>query len=172
VVWHQDAGLTGDGQPNTAPVEERNSAFGLGNLLNVWAPLVPVNVKNGCMEFVPCSHKLGVVKHVILKQVETDLQKPGAYSSGIDPEIILSEDVGKRAVPIEANPGDVVVFSNFMFHRGLPNVSKGIRWSVDWRYQRTDQPTYRNEKGHVVWSRANLDTVVKSAEEWEKLSFV
>jgi len=172
VAWHQDAGLDGDGQPNSAPVQERNSAFGINNLLNIWAPLVPVNVQNGCMEFVPLSHKLGAVRHVRLKQVEADAEKPGAYSSGIDPEIILSEEAEKRAVPIEANPGDVVVFSNFMFHRGLPNLSESIRWSVDWRYQRIDQPTCRKEQGHVVRSRLNPETAVKSAEEWEKLTFM
>ena len=50
VLWHQDAGYT-------------SKDADVLRMMNVWAPLVPVNVKNGCMEFIPGSHKGGVVPH-------------------------------------------------------------------------------------------------------------
>ena len=33
---------------------------------------------------------------------------------------------------IECGPGDVVLFSNLIFHSGSPNHSDAIRWSIDW----------------------------------------
>ena len=99
VVWHQDAGLTAEGKPNTAPVQDRMNAFGpgiykwysdefafkctnlstndarylslallAGKTVNCWTPLVPVTKENGAMKFLPGSHKLGIQKHVLLRQ--------------------------------------------------------------------------------------------------------
>ena len=44
VLWHQDAGYT-------------SKEADVLRMMNVWTPLVPVNVENGCMEFIPGSHK-------------------------------------------------------------------------------------------------------------------
>ena len=62
-MWHQDAGLAADGGPSTAPVEERLDSFGLDAVVNCWSPLVEANVKNGCMKFIPKSHKGGLLVH-------------------------------------------------------------------------------------------------------------
>ena len=45
VLWHQDGGYTSDGSANKA-VETMHMA-------NIWIPLVPAAVENGCMEFGP-----------------------------------------------------------------------------------------------------------------------
>ena len=76
-----------------------------------------------------------------------------------------------RAINIELDPGDVVLFHNLLFHRGLPNHSPEIRWSADWRYQDATQPTLRNEHGHVARSLQQPDTAVQSAAQWARLSF-
>lgn len=145
VLWHQDGGYTG-GQAETL------------RMVNVWTPLVPVTVENGCMEFIPGTHTLGIVPH---EQREFYLE-------------IAEEHLAPRrheAVPIEADPGDVILFHNLLFHRGLPNHAKTIRWSLDWRYQDATQLTLRAEYGHLARSRFQPNQVVQSAEQWARLTF-
>lgn len=57
------------------------------------------------------------------------------------------------------------------FHRGLPNYSSKIRWSVDWRYQDATQPTLRKENGHIARSRREPTQAVQNADHWASLYF-
>jgi ectoine hydroxylase-related dioxygenase (phytanoyl-CoA dioxygenase family) len=127
-------------------------------MMNVWTPLVPARVENGCMQFVPGSHRQGVVTH----ERETHYLKISDAVIG---------PVETRAVNIEVDPGDVVVFSNLLFHRGLPNHASQVRWSLDFRYQDATQPTLRPTQGHLLRSRAHPEQVVRDAEHWAQLSF-
>lgn len=148
VLWHQDAGYT----------EQMKTADGVESLrmVNVWTPLVPARVENGCMQFVPGTHKLGVVPHV---EREYYLEIAREH---LEPYL-------SQAIDIELDPGDVVLFSNLLFHVGLPNRTQTIRWSVDWRYQDATQPTLRKSSGHIVRSRSNPASAVQNAEQWTKL---
>jgi ectoine hydroxylase-related dioxygenase (phytanoyl-CoA dioxygenase family) len=153
VLWHQDGGYTAANSAEAAGgnVDEMR-------MINVWSPLVPANRQNGCMQFVPGTHKLGVVpheKHQYYLQIADEYLKPRE----------------KDAIDIELNPGDIVLFHNLLFHRGLPNHTKSIRWSMDWRYQDANQNTLRKEKGHLARSCQNPDRVIKSAKEWTDARF-
>lgn len=55
-------------------------------------------------------------------------------------EIISGVDLGrdKRLLPV--NTRGLVLFNNMIPHRSLPNVSRGIRWSLDLRWQRATDP--------------------------------
>lgn len=152
VLWHQDGGYTEQIGTHDGSVEALR-------MVNVWTPLVPARVENGCMEFVPGTHKLGVVPH-----------EGREYYLEIAPEYLQPRL--SQAVPIETDPGDVVLFHNLLFHHGLPNRSKTIRWSMDWRYQDATQSTMRTYRGHIARSRSHPERAVKSAEEWASLSFV
>ncbi len=143
VLWHQDAGYTADDAD-------------VLRMMNVWTPLVPATRENGCMEIVPGTHRQGVVRH----------EKDEHYLRIADDVILPLED---RAVAVECDPGDVVLFSNLVFHRGLPNVSDHIRWSLDFRYQDATQSTMRPLQGHMVRSRERPDDVVRDADEWASL---
>ncbi|WP_165822426.1 phytanoyl-CoA dioxygenase family protein [Paenibacillus montanisoli] len=146
VLWHQDAGYTGNGE-EVAQLR----------MVNLWTPLVKVNVENGCMQFIPGTHKLGAVPHVektyYLEIAEEELQ----------PRL-------KDAINVELNPGDVVMFHNLLFHQGLPNHSDHIRWSLDWRYLDATQPTLRKEKGHIARSRSHPEKEVHNKQAWAQLS--
>ena len=151
VLWHQDAGYT---------AADRTSTRSLGGLtaadlsmVNVWSPLVPARAENGCMQFIPGTHKLGVVDHV---QREHYLE-------------IIEDQIKPRlaeAVDVVCGPGDVVLFSNLLFHCGRPNVTDTVRWSLDWRYQDATQPTLRPQQGHLARSRAHPERVVRDAGQW------
>ena len=111
------------------------------------------------MQFIPGTHKLGIVPH------EQRLHYLEITREYLEPRL-------DQAVPIEVDPGDVVLFHNLLFHQGLPNHSGTIRGSLDWRYQDASQPTLRAERGHMARSRCDPASVVKSAEEWASRSFV
>ncbi|HEV2472885.1 MAG TPA: phytanoyl-CoA dioxygenase family protein, partial [Chthonomonadales bacterium] len=145
VLWHQDGGYTG-GEANTL------------RMVNVWTPLVPVTVENGCMEFIPRTHRLGMVPHEMRE-----------YYLEIAEEYLASRR--QDAIAMEAAPGDVILFHNLLFHRGLPNHAQTIRWSLDWRYQDATQPTLREENGHLARSVSRPGEVIRTAEQWASLSF-
>lgn len=151
VLWHQDGGYTA-GLADARGVRDMK-------MVNVWAPLVPATTHNGCMEFVPGTHKLGVVPH-----------EKRQYYLEIAPDK-FSQYASQGTVAIEMDPGDVVLFHNLLFHRGLPNLSEKIRWSCDWRYQDANQPTLRKEKGHLARSRKTPEDVVQNAEDWASRKF-
>jgi ectoine hydroxylase-related dioxygenase (phytanoyl-CoA dioxygenase family) len=153
VLWHQDGGYTAVNSEEAAGgnVDEMR-------MINVWSPLVPANHQNGCMQFVPGTHKLGVVpheKHQYYLQIADEYLKPRE----------------KDAIDIELNPGDIVLFHNLLFHRGLPNHTNSIRWSMDWRYQDANQDTLRKEKGHIARSRKHPESAIHNAQEWTSARF-
>jgi len=156
VLWHQDGGYT-----ETIDKRKPDGSLTVDQLrmVNVWSPLVPARVENGCMQFVPGTHKLGVVPHVRKTHY---LEIAGEH---LQPRLT-------QAVDIEVDPGDVILFHNLLFHQGLPNKTNTIRWSLDWRYQDATQPTLRQHNGHIARSRKNPSSAVQSAEQWAKLSFV
>ena len=151
ILWHQDAAYTKDFLPKGSDVSEKQIAD--LRMINVWSPLVPARVENGCMQFIPGTHKLGLVPHTKEKfylQIADEWLRPR-----------LAE-----AIDVEMDPGDVVLFSNLLFHQGQPNRSRSIRWTLDWRYQDAAQPTLRRFNGHMVRSRLHPETVVKNEQAW------
>ncbi len=145
VLWHQDGGYT---EGNVADLR----------MVNLWTPFVPARVENGCMQFIPGTHQLGAVSH-----------ERRQYYLEIAPDVLDAHRA--RAINIELDPGDVVLFHNLLFHRGLPNHSQQIRWSADWRYQDATQPTLRKENGHLARSRQHPAAAVQNASDWASLSF-
>lgn len=153
VLWHQDGGYTEFNSPEAA-----NKDVSQMRMVNVWSPLVPVNRQNGCMQFVPGTHSLGMVPH-----------EEKQYYLEIAQEYLKPREAD--AVDIELEPRDIVLFHNLLFHRGLPNLSQGIRWSLDWRYQDATQETLRKEQGHLARSRKNPANVISTAQEWADAHF-
>jgi ectoine hydroxylase-related dioxygenase (phytanoyl-CoA dioxygenase family) len=158
VLWHQDAAYTASGQ-HGHDADAGDLTEDALRMVNVWSPLVPARAENGCMQFVPGTHKLGLVPHDDREhylEISDDALKPQL----------------ERAIDVILDPGDVVFFSNLLFHRGQPNHSDSIRWSCDWRYQDARQSTMRSETGHIARSQSDPSVEVKSPEAWTELSFV
>lgn len=150
VLWHQDGGYT--------DIEGNNRGVDSLRMVNVWAPLVPANVRNGCMQFIPGTHRLGVVPHLQKQyylEIADDHLRPHLH----------------RAIDIELDPGDAVLFHNLLFHQGLPNRADHIRWSADWRYQDATQMTLRKENGHLARSRQTPELAVSGNQDWANRSF-
>lgn len=148
VNWHQDGGYTAGG--DTGVNELR--------MVNVWTSLVPATVENGCMQFIPGTHRLGVVPHI------QDQHYLEIAPDHLQPRLA-------EAVDVVTEPGDVVLFHNLLFHQGLPNRSQGVRWSLDWRYQDATQGTMRKHQGHIARSHVDPQSAVASADQWAQCTF-
>ncbi len=155
VLWHQDGGYTykvhRDGDHSAETVDALR-------MINVWSPLVPAREDNGCMQFIPGTHRIGMARH---EDREFYLE-------------ISQEDLAPyvdQAVSIELDPGDIVLFHNMLYHQGLPNRSGQVRWSMDWRYQDARQSTLRSTRGHLARSRLNPGEVVRDANDWTSRVF-
>ncbi|MBT5872820.1 MAG: phytanoyl-CoA dioxygenase family protein [Candidatus Latescibacteria bacterium] len=155
VLWHQDGGYTQNA--HLAGIHEERAVEVL-RMVNIWCPLVPATEFNGCMQFIPRTHKLGLVPH---EGREFYLEISAA---ALEPFL-------DQAASIELDPGDVVLFHNMLFHQGLPNRSDAVRWSMDWRYQDATQSTLRKEEGHMARSSRDDADVVKNAADWVSRSF-
>ena len=104
--WHQDNGLWRDGE--TEP-------------FNFWIPLEPATRENGCMQFIPGSHKTEIVEHVLYPDsIHGELPREAVE------EMLKERDVHH----IELDPGDVVFWHSSMWHYSPPNPSEHSRIAV------------------------------------------
>ena len=77
--------------------------------LTCWVPLTRATIDNGCPWVIPGVHQIGTLQHKLTRLGFQCVEN--------------SED----AEPIEAQPGDVVVFSSLTPHRTGPNLTDTIR---------------------------------------------
>lgn len=135
VPWHQDAYYYGG-------KEAGNPEY---PILSIWIPLVDVNEDNGCLQFVPGSHRWGL-------RPEPNQPLPGAASrANTDANAaheldrpahelgLHTHELDRQAISLAMSTGDMVVFDKLTFHRSLPNIADAIRWNVDLRYSPADQ---------------------------------
>jgi phytanoyl-CoA hydroxylase len=116
VPWHQDKSYWPDANAN--PV------------ITAWIPLVDATLENGCLRLIPGTHTRRVIEH------RDDTYSGTAYRE-LSPEHIESRKREIIALPMSA--GSVILFNDRLIHSSTPNNSQGVRWSVDLRYQPTDQ---------------------------------
>lgn len=104
--WHQDNGLWRDGE--TAP-------------FNAWMALDPATQKNGCMQFIPGSHKTEIVPHVLYEDsIHGELPRERVK------EMIAEHGVDHQ----ELEPGDVVCWHSSLWHYSPPNPSPNGRIAI------------------------------------------
>lgn len=106
--WHQDNGYT-------FVVPEA--------YLTCWVPLTPATKDNGCPWVVPRAHLFGTLEH---------WETPLGYQCLDDREEAL-----ETPIAIEANPGDVVLFSSLTPHRTGPNLTEACRKAYILQYAPT-----------------------------------
>lgn len=110
--WHQDI---------TYLLGSRNS-------ITFWLPMGRADAAHGTIELVPDTH------HEIAPFI---ISSPGVRdkTAQLSPsDIKLVSDPCGPGLVVEADVGDVVVFSQLLLHRSLPNRSSRPRWSVQIRY--------------------------------------
>lgn len=136
--WHQDQGVA-------LPEADQS------DILTVWLPLTDATIENGCLSVVPGSHRGELITHC-----------PGVGGVQI-PERLLAG----AGLPVPMRPGSVLLLHRLTQHASLTNVSQGIRWSFDLRYQPADQPTGRPAfPAFLARSRAHPERVVTDWRDW------
>lgn len=143
VPWHQDKSYWPEANAN--PV------------ITVWIPLVDATEVNGCLHIIPRTHKKRVIEH----HAET-------YSGTGYTEVAL-DYVQRRqrdviSLPLEA--GGAILFNDRLVHSSTPNNSDHVRWSVDLRYQPTDQdPMPQRGAGFLCRSVEHPDRIA-TLDDW------
>lgn len=143
--WHQDQGVA---IPEVDQTE----------MLTVWFPVFDATIENGCLCIVPESHKRGLLTHC-----------PSRPGQGFD--LRIPEQIRRsNGMPVEMRRGSVLFLHRRTMHSSLRNLSDGVRWSFDLRYQPIGQPTGRPWlPPFVVRSRANPASEIVDWQEWAAL---
>lgn len=127
--------------------EEADATF----ILTVWIPLVDATPQNGCLQVIPGLHK---------EQTVLWWKNP---AWGIDDEDLADRHI----VTLPMRKGSVLLLHKLIPHRSTANLTDGIRWSVDLRYQKTGTPTGRSRYPHFVTrSRSQPDTQYTDHQDW------
>jgi len=145
VEWHQDQGVA---LPEVDGTE----------MLTVWFPVFESTVENGCLCVVPESHRRGLLTHCP--------SRPGQAFDLRIPESIR----GAGGFPVPMERGSVLFLHRRTMHSSLRNLSDGVRWSFDLRYQPIGQPTGRPWlPSFVVRSAADPASEVHDWRTWAGL---
>jgi len=146
VPWHQDKSYWPDANSN--PV------------ITVWIALVDATLENGCLHVLPRTHKTK-----FLSWHNTDVSFKADANSGYR-ELDVEHVTGKKITPLPLKAGGAILFNDRCIHMSTPNLSNTVRWSVDLRYQPTDQdPMRKYGDGFLVRSR-NFPERVAQLEDW------
>jgi len=137
VPWHQDALLNVNSSDPS-------------DLITVWVPLVEATVDNGCLEVVPHTSNIGHLKH------DSD-----------DRCAIREENLPQtKRKALTCTERSIVLMHKYLPHRSTPNFSRGIRWSIDIRYQKSGTPTGRENYPEFVVRGENTQSSPLSYEHW------
>lgn len=141
VPWHQDKSYWPDANAN--PV------------ITVWIPLVDANEVNGCLHIKPQTHRKRVLKW------HRETHTGTGYTALKDSQLGKTETV---ALPVPA--GSAILFNDRCLHMSTPNQSNEVRWSVDLRYQPTDQdPMLKHGVGFLARSYKHPSRVA-TLQDW------
>jgi phytanoyl-CoA hydroxylase len=141
VPWHQDRSYWPDANAN--PV------------ITVWVALVDADEVNGCLRVIPGTHKTQLLTHH--KESLT-----GTGYTEVNEEYVKTQ----RAVMLPVPAGGALLFNDRCVHMSTPNRSNHVRWSVDLRYQPTDQdPMPQHGAGFLARSRHYPERIAR-VDDW------
>lgn len=144
VPWHQDKSYWPDASSN--PV------------ITVWIPLVDSTHENGCLHLIPGTHRQKVIEHHLEEHTGTGYKETAL-------RVIKREAKKRQIVALPVPAGSAILFNDRLLHSSTPNQSDHVRWSVDLRYQPTDQdPMPQHGAGFLARSRKRPDRVARLSD--------
>ena len=105
--WHQDNGLWRDGDQES---------------MNIWMAVDPATKENGCLQFIPGSHKSGVIHEHVMYEDSVHIELPREEVSKAKEQFGLEH--------IELQPGDAVIWHSNLYHYSPPNTSDKGRIAI------------------------------------------
>ncbi|MFJ5265771.1 phytanoyl-CoA dioxygenase family protein [Streptomyces sp. NPDC088387] len=136
--WHQDIAFA----PPQFGAEDNG-------IVTIWIALEPATEHNGCLEFIPGSHLLGLFPHTGDRE---RLPGEAPLDAAVEPHVADRHlpPVPARTVPLE--PGSAVMFDGMVLHRSAPNTTTAQpRTAVSFVYQ-VPRPSWTR------WKPATTDT--------------
>ena len=115
IPWHQDGTYW--------PIEPKATC-------SVWIAITDVDENNGCMKFIPKSHKLGVLPHL----QEDKVKDEGELKGSLDLKIDESSFDENNAVNCVINKGQVSFHDTYLLHSSDANFSNSARKAIVLRY--------------------------------------
>jgi hypothetical protein len=152
VPWHQDTAYMAAGCENTLQP-------------TAWVPLVDADNRNGTLQVVDGGHRQGLVRH----RLERTIGNKRSWYLYIDENDLPKGEV----VTCNMKPGSFLLINQLTPHRSTENLSDGIRWSVDLRWQRPDLPSGFEKIKPTILMRSTSNPELKPDwENWGKLDRV
>lgn len=143
VPWHQDKSYWPGARSN--PV------------ITVWIPLVDATQENGCLQIWPRTHRSDLLSF------HAEVRTGTGYTEIDDEHLVRAR---REAVGLPLAAGGAILFNDRCVHRSTPNHTDHVRWSVDLRYQPTDQdPMPQHGAGFLARSRRYPERVA-TLEDW------
>ena len=101
-------------------------------IVTLWLALDRVTEHNGCLEFMPGSHRMGLLTHIgDRERTAGEPPLPGAVEPHVDMTATFT-DVSSASMPLDA--GSAVIFDGFVLHRSAANRSSAPRKAVSFVY--------------------------------------
>jgi ectoine hydroxylase-related dioxygenase (phytanoyl-CoA dioxygenase family) len=146
VPWHQDRSYWPGANAN--PV------------ITAWIPLVDADEDNGCLKIWPRTHNTELVKHHHERHTGT------SYTEVDIEDVVLAQYKKISPVTIPIKAGGAILFNDRCIHMSTPNYSNHVRWSVDLRYQPTDQDTMKEHGAGFLCRSAVHPERVADLDDW------
>jgi hypothetical protein len=137
VPWHQDtAYLTAGAERTLQPT--------------AWIPFVDADTVNGTLQVLRGGHRSG---KVFPHRPERSRGHEKSWYLYIADEDLPAGEVVTCEMPM----GSLLLINQLIPHRSTENFSKGIRWSVDLRWQRPDEPSGFEKVKECILMRTATD---------------
>ena len=117
ISWHQDASYW---------------PFSKTNTVSCWLAIDDSKIENGCIEFIPGSHRFGLINYEMSKKEENNV---------LNQTVHAIEKYGEP-MPIQLNAGQISIHSDLLLHSSKPNTSKKRRCGLSLRYCTPDIKPY------------------------------
>lgn len=139
--WHQDYGYW------------YRDGFLFPEMLSVLTALTPADRRNGCLQVVKGSHKLGRLDHNFAGE-----------QIGADEERVREALKSLELVYVEMRPGDALFFHCNLVHRSDRNDSDASRWSLISAYNLASNRPYKAtpESAHTAINKVPDEAILKS----------
>ena len=134
------------------------------NSITYWVPLTKVNKFFGSIEVVQGSHKKGIYDYKYAGNEKLIKKK-----SMSPKDIILKKNPNMKSKLINAKPGDLIIFSQFLLHKSTRNFSDKIRWVAQVRHSDLSEKKFKNA-GYPFGDRENIffNNYLKNIKKNEK----
>lgn len=149
VPWHQDTAYLAEGAEATLQP-------------TAWIPLVDANSVNGTLQVVRGGHLPARLARHRLENTRGHKDSWYLYL----PEEELPEG---EIVTCEMPRGSVLLFNQLLPHRSTENLSNSVRWSLDLRWQRPDEPSgFEGVKDCILMRTARDPNYRPDWEAWSR----